>query len=79
MKPILYVENDRREKSAALIRRLDALGYALHWHAPPLFNPRNFLENPHNVFGRIISCNMLGLHRSAPRAFDGLAPVQIPD
>jgi FkbM family methyltransferase len=78
LKPVLYVENDRREKSDSLIRCLDSLGYTMSWHAPPLFNPRNFFGNPRNVFGRIVSLNMLCLHRSRPRTIEGLEQVRVP-
>jgi FkbM family methyltransferase len=78
LKPILYVENDRREKSADLVRFLDAQGYAMYWHAPPLFNPRNFFNNPQNVFGNIISRNMLCLHKSGPHKVEGIEAVQVP-
>ena len=77
-KPVLYVENDREEKSASLIRFIDSLGYAMFWHHPPLFNPNNFAGEPHNVFSNIVSANMLCVHRSATTKIDGMAPVVVP-
>lgn len=77
LKPVLYVENDRREKSESLIRCLDSLGYSMYWHAPPLFNPRNFFGNPRNVFGPIVSRNMLCVHRSRSARVEGLEEVRI--
>lgn len=77
-RPVIYVENDREEKSAALIRHLDSLGYKLYWHRPPYFNPNNFLGNPQNVFGNIISQNMVCIHSSVPHQLNGLEPVVIP-
>ena len=77
-KPVLYVENDRAENSDALIRHIDAAGYAMHWHYPPMYNPDNFLKNPTNVFGRMISKNMVCLHKSVPINLKGLEPVAIP-
>lgn len=65
LRPIVYVENDREAKSAALIEQLFALDYRLYWHLPPLFNPNNFLGESKNLFPGIISANMLGIHRSA--------------
>ena len=59
LRPVMYVENDRKEKSPALITMLQSLGYKLWWHLPPLFNPENFAGNPDNVFGNIVSCNLL--------------------
>jgi hypothetical protein len=58
-RPILYVENDRAEKSAALIAELTGLGYRLYWHEPPLFNPQNYLGEKRNVFGRVVSRMMV--------------------
>jgi FkbM family methyltransferase len=78
-KPVLYVENDREEKSAELVRHIDSLGYAMYWHQPPLFSPSNFFQNPQNVFGNIISRNMLCFHRSVPHQVSGLAPVAVPN
>jgi FkbM family methyltransferase len=76
-RPILYVENDRREKAAELVRYIDSLGYALYWHTPPLFNPQNFLGNPTNIFGNIVSVNMLGIHRSVSHPLEGFRPVDL--
>ncbi len=77
-KPALYVENDRREKAAALIRYLDSIGYAMYWHRPTYYNPNNFLGNPENVFGRTISVNMLCVHRQYNSSVRGLEPVVVP-
>jgi len=62
--PYLYVENDRRERSAELIDTLFSLDYRLYWHLPTLYNPENFYANPENVFGNVISRNMLGVPKS---------------
>jgi FkbM family methyltransferase len=74
-KPILYVENDREEKSAALIALIASLGYRLYWHAPPMFAERNLYQNPVNTFGNTVSRNMLCLHASLPAQIRGLAEV----
>lgn len=75
-RPYIYVENDRREKSAALISYLQQeLGYTLHWHLPPLYNPNNHAKNPNNVFPNIVSVNMLCLPRSDMDSF-GLRRVK---
>jgi hypothetical protein len=74
-KPALYVENDREEKSAALIEYIRALEYDLYWHRPPLFNPDNFAGNPKNIFEGIVSINMLCFQRSLKAAVNGLEKV----
>lgn len=76
--PVLYVENDRKEKSTSLVRFIDGLGYNMYWHTPPLYNPNNFTGNSLNVFGRIVSMNMLCLPKTLTRQPDGLQPVQVP-
>lgn len=69
-KPVLYVENDREDRSDELVRAIDDLGYALYWHTPTLFNPNNFAGNSHNIFGEIVSKNMFCIHRSIQHDVD---------
>ena len=64
-KPVLYVENDRFDKSEALIRLIASFDYRLYWHFPPLFNPNNFFANMNNVFPTVVSANMLCIHRDS--------------
>lgn len=63
LKPILFVENDRDEKSHELIAVVHELGYDAWWHYAPLFNPNNFAGNPKDVFDGIVSHNMLCIPR----------------
>lgn len=58
-RPMIYVENDRQEKSDALIGTLVDMGYRLYWHRPLLFNPNNYFNIGVNVFGAIVSINMM--------------------
>lgn len=60
-RPVMYIENDRRDKSAALIGQLLALDYRLYWHTPPLFSPDNYFGQANNVFGQLLSGNLLCL------------------
>jgi FkbM family methyltransferase len=78
-RPSLYVENDRQEKSAALIAQLLALEYRLYWHLPPLFNPQNYFAATENVFGQIVSVNMIGLHASISQNITGLREITKPE
>ena len=77
-KPILYVENDRKEKSQELIELIRSLGYRLYWHLPPMYNPQNFASNPDNEFKGIVSANMLCFHESAKVNINGLMEVTDP-
>src|SRR6266550_2101390 len=59
--PALYVENDRPERSRAVVGMLHGLGYRVMWHLAPLFNPRNWAMRAKNVFGNTLSLNLLAL------------------
>jgi FkbM family methyltransferase len=65
-RPIIYVENDRAEKSRPLLETLFGLGYRAWWHLPPLYNPQNFFGETRNDYGDARSINMLCLHRDTP-------------
>jgi FkbM family methyltransferase len=77
-RPLLYVENDRDERAAELIRFIDGLGYAMYWHQPLLYNRDNFLGNQTNVFGRIASRNMFCVPHGAAVCVQGFEPVEVP-
>jgi FkbM family methyltransferase len=78
-RPILYVENDRPEKSAALIALLFELGYRLFWHLPPLFHADNFAGRVENVFAGIVSINMVGIPRSTALSLQGFREITSPE
>lgn len=40
-KPVMYVENDRKEKSDELISLIEDLGYKAYWHITDLYRPDN--------------------------------------
>jgi hypothetical protein len=73
--PALYVENDRLENSAPLIEWLLERGYRLWWHMAPAFNPQNFLKNENNIYGDVVSINMIGLHPCHGASVDGLPEI----
>lgn len=68
-KPLLYVEDDRREKSRELHDFLTDLGYEVHPHLPRLYAADNFEKNPTNVFGNFTSRNLLCWRRESAVAF----------
>lgn len=73
--PILYVENDRQEKSAELVGWLIDHGYLCYLHQPPLFNRLNHNNVKKNVFGEIVSINMLCVHEDSRIEIDNLDRV----
>ena len=79
LQPILYVENDRADKSAALIEWLLEQRYRLYWHTPKLFNPDNYFGNSENVFDKVSSGNLLCMPQAYPTVVQGLPEVISPD
>lgn len=78
-RPFLYLENDRPEKSAALIEYLLERKYRLYWHVTPLFSPSNHFANPTNVFPGIVAPNMLGVHPALQAELTGFVAIEGPD
>ena len=78
-RPLLYLENDRADKSAELIESVLNMGYRLWWHVTPLFNPDNFSKNPNNIFGGTVSINMLCQSAESARPVTGLREITNPD
>jgi FkbM family methyltransferase len=78
-RPMLYVENDRKEKSPALIQHLLGIGYRCYWHVPPLFNADNYFGNPSNVFVEVVSINLFCMPAERRHEVRGLVEVTDPD
>jgi FkbM family methyltransferase len=77
-RPYMYVENDRKDKSDSLIRFIDSLKYDMFWHLTKLFNKDNFSNNPENVFGEVVSVNMLCVPREADVTIPDMKRVEVP-
>jgi FkbM family methyltransferase len=58
-RPLLYVEDDREENREALRAHITGLGYRFEEHKPLLFNPDNHAGNAENVFGQVLSSNLI--------------------
>lgn len=48
-RPVLYVENDRHDRSADLIRTLRQHGYTPYWHIARFYNPKNLAGRPDDI------------------------------
>ncbi len=77
-KPLLYVEDDKEENSSVLVEYISSLGYKMYLHLPPLFNKDNFYRNDTNIFGNILSKNLLAIHSTSNANISGLTPVEGP-
>jgi len=79
LRPLLYLENDRADRSPPLIGLVQSLGYRAFWHLPPLFNPDNFAGRAENLFGNTGSVNMFCVPAESGLHLAGLTEVAGPD
>jgi FkbM family methyltransferase len=88
LKPLLYIEDDRQEKSKDLLELLESMDYVCYKHYAPLYNSNNFYEEKENVFvtkeegdiySQIVSINLFCHHKSIDCPIDtnkfGMAKV----
>ena len=75
-RPLMYVENDREERSEELLGMIERLDYRAYWHFPRVFNPDNFYGDPVNIFGNVASVNVLCVPKEAKLPVEGLRQVQ---
>ena len=68
-RPILYFENDLKDKSKALLEFVLGLGYRVFFHLAPIFRADNFFGNPQNAFAPRNICSLMML--ALP---EGIAP-----
>ncbi len=79
LRPLLYVEADRKDRLPALFDRLRSLEYRAWLHAPPLFAADNHFGHAEDVFPGIVSINLLCVPRERPCPVAGLEEVANPD
>jgi len=70
-RPVLYVENDRVERSRDLIHWLWERKYRLWWHLPPLFHAGNIRGVMEDRYPQLRSVNMLCLPRESAMRVEG--------
>lgn len=77
-RPVLFLENDRSERSARLMRVLKDLNYVAYWHISQYFNPENFFGYNKNLFAGINpQANILCFHKEDERSKQvSLPPVE---
>lgn len=78
-RPVLYVENDRTDKSPGLISFMLEANYRVYWHITPYYKPDNFFGNTDNVFQGTVSVNLLAFHREANVVLQGGQEITSPD
>ncbi len=60
-RPIIYAEADSAGKAEPLLAWFASKGYRVWWHPVPLFTYNNFRANHVNVFGGVVSINVLAV------------------
>ena len=78
LQPLLYLENDQRDKSAELLNAIMAYGYRAYWHLPSLFDPDNFRGVHLNLFPGTVSVNLLCTPPRTHLELPGLLEVRDP-
>lgn len=78
LRPLMFIENDREDKSEELLEFIASLDYVAYWHFARLYNPDNFAGEPENIFGNVASINVLCVPREANARIEGFPRVESP-
>jgi hypothetical protein len=86
---VLYLENDRADKSESLLSYLQELDYEVWWHLPLFYNPDNFAREPNNIYalgyidngGPYLQCigfaiNIVCVPKARPMTVNGLLKAE---
>lgn len=74
-RPVMYIENDWPDLSRELIEWLWSRHYRLWWHLPVVFNESNFFGKTENVYGEVVSINMLAIPVERAGTVNGLHEI----
>ena len=74
-RPFLYLENDRMDKSDALISLLWSLDYRIFWDLPKLYNPDNYFNEADDIYKNMVSANMLCIPRESSLSVQNFAEI----
>lgn len=72
-RPLLYLENDLREHSKALLATISAFGYDSYWHFPRVCS--SVAKSAGTDFENVISSNLLCVPKEATVQISGLEPT----
>ena len=79
-RPVLYVENDRADKSEELLRLIASFGYKMFEHRPPIFNnDQNWRGVPIALEdARLVSLNLLCVPTEQRRDYENVTADLVP-
>ena len=63
LRPVIYAENNSRDRSAGVLRWLLEREYAVYFHNPQAYNPENHYCNEFNAFGTARERNIIAIPR----------------
>lgn len=76
--PVIYMENNRRANSPALLQWLMDEGYRCHWHMIHYFNADNFLGATENIFPNVVELSVLAVPKARDIQISGLPEITDP-
>ena len=79
LSPLIYVENDKIDKSRILIETIKSLDYRLYWHRVPYFNKENYAKKSENIFSNQVAINMLCVPASNKINIEGMDEIINPN
>jgi len=78
-RPILFVENDRKDKMESLITEIFDQNYRAYWVINAMYNQFNFNGDTENIFGNIGSFNMICFPKEFDLTLEGFSELEILD
>ena len=78
-RPLLYLENNSRPCSPALIEQVYSLDYKAYWHVISYYRPQNFARFPDNLFTAPLELNLFCVPNEKKFKNSGLPAVTGPD
>ncbi|MDG2033514.1 MAG: FkbM family methyltransferase [Rhodospirillales bacterium] len=77
-RPFLYLENNNRASSPALIEQIVSLDYCAHWHVISYYRPDNYRKFPENIFSAPLELNLFCVPKEIDVDVPGLPLVSGP-
>ena len=78
-RPLLFIENDRKDKMESLIREVFEQDYRAFWYINKMYNHNNFKGNSKNIFGDLGSFNMICFPKELNLLLQGFDNLEILD
>lgn len=80
LKPIIYCENNKKDRSAQVLSELARQGYRIWWHFVGYYHPNNHFGERENIFAANgVEANVLCVHESARVVVKNLTEVSGPN